>query len=100
MAYSNGYLTVGQKGYYYVYCQLYSIDGDPTFYTFSLYIDSTPVIKAAKSIINSARKYNTNYIGGVFHIQAGQKVSVRTAYKIRLKFTSTESFFGAFMIHP
>ena len=100
MSYSNGYLTVGQAGYYYIYGQLYSRDGKPTLYDFFLSINDTPVLKAVKSIINSRRNKATSYLGGVFKITANQKISIRTHYKNLFKFSSTESFFGAFMIHP
>ncbi len=100
ITYSNGYLTIGVTGYYYIYCQLYSVDGDPTLYRFYLYIGNKPVLKVVKSIISTSKKYNTSYIGGVFQIQAGQKISVRTKDKNLFTYGSTESFFGAFMIHP
>ena len=100
MTYSNGYLTVGQTGYYYIYCQLYSVDGAPTLYRFSLYVGSNEVLKAVKSIISSTKRRNTTYIGGVFHISAGQTISVRTQNKNLFSYSSTESYFGAFMIHP
>ena len=99
MSYSDGYLTVGQTGYYYIYCQLYSRDGNSKLYDFSIKIGNTPVLKAVKSI-NTTTKYNTNYLGGVLRIMAGQKISIRTHYNHLFKFSSTESFFGAFMIHP
>ncbi|CAB3981412.1 ectodysplasin-A-like isoform X2, partial [Paramuricea clavata] len=101
ISYSKGYLIVGQTGYYYVYCQLYSRDADATSYNFLLYIDEKPVLKAVKPIISSRKTYNnTNYIGGVFRIAAGQRISVRTQYKNLFMYNSTDSFFGAFMIHP
>ena len=99
MTYSNGYLNVGKTGYYYVYCQLYSTEGASAFYKFSLYIDNKAELQAVKSIISSPRRYDTDYIGGVFQIKAGQKISVRTRYKNLFKYTKTESYFGAFMIH-
>ncbi|XP_028412736.1 uncharacterized protein LOC114535648 [Dendronephthya gigantea] len=99
MTYSNGYLHVGKTGYYYIYCQLYSIDGNALFFTFSLYIDNKPELRAIKSIINSTRKFDTVYIGGVFAIKAGQKISVRTTSIRLFMYTKTESYFGAFMIH-
>lgn len=100
MSYSDGHLTVGQTGYYYTYCQLYSRDGNPSLYDFVLKIGGTPVLHAVKSIINLNRNKATSYLGGVFRIMAGQNISIHTNYRSLFKFSSTESFFGAFMIHP
>ena len=100
MTYSNGYLTVNQTGYYYIYCQLYSQDGVPTAYDFFLSIENKPQLRVIKSTISRSRKFSTNYIGGVFKIKAGQSISVRTRFKYSFTYESTESFFGAFIIHP
>lgn len=100
LTYSNGHLTVGQTGYYYIYCQLYSREPTAMSYSFFLYIENNPVLKAVQSIKRSGTTYNTNYLGAVFRITAGQSISIRTQYNILLKFTNTEAFFGAFMVHP
>lgn len=99
MSYLDGYLTVGVPGYYYIYCQIYYKDGRSAVTGYKLYIDETPVIKASNSVVSRTRKYDTNYVGGVFYIKSGQTISVRTDFRQYFSYGKAESFFGAFMIH-
>lgn len=99
MSYSNGYLRVGVQGYYYIYSQIYYRDGRSTMTGYMMYIDDKPALKASNSVISSSRRFNTNYMGGIFHLDAGQKISVRTFYRQEFYFSEETSYFGAFMIH-
>lgn len=90
---------VGVEGYYYVYCQVYYRDGRSPITGYMVYIDDKPVLEASNSVISLIRKINTNYIGGVFHIYAGQKISIRTVYRQKFYFNEKQSYFGAFVIH-
>ena len=99
MSYSNGFLKVGVDGYYYVYAQINYKDAHSTLNGYMLCIDGKQVLEALNSVISATKKYNTNYIGGIFPIKAGQKISIRTPYKQAYDFVETRSYFGAFLIH-
>ena len=92
MSYSKGFLTVGVEGFYYIYGQIST--------GYIIYIEETPVIKAVNSVISKMRKFDTNYIGGVFYIRSGQRISVRTPFKQKMFYSATRAYFGAFMVHP
>ena len=100
MSYSKGFLTVGVEGYYYIYSQINYVDGRSAMTGYIIYIEETPVIKAVNSVISKMRKFDTNYIGGVFYIRSGQRISVRTPFKQKMYYSATRAYFGAFMVHP
>lgn len=99
MSYSNGYLTVGKKGYYYIYSQIYHMDGRMSFTGYEVYIDEKPVISVVHSVVSTRRKFDTKYVGGVFYIRPGQRITLRTPYKRTFGYYEGKSYFGAFIIH-
>lgn len=99
MSYLNGFLTVGLKGYYYIYSQINYADGRTANTGYMICIDATPVITTMHSVVNSLKKHDTDYAGGVFYIDSGQRISVRTPFKQIFNYNPTKSYFGAFMVH-
>ena len=98
MLYSNGYLYVAHDGYYYIYCQMYYYAGDTAVMAHRMKIDD--VIKlTGHSSASSTNKFNTNYVGGVFHLTKGQRISVSAPFTKTYFFNKHESYFGAFLLH-
>lgn len=98
MLYNNGYIFVGVEGFYYIYSQMYYYDGTASFMGHTLNIDGAVVLSGYSSASKS-NKFNTNYIGGVFRLNKGQRISVGTPYTKLYYFDSHSSYFGAFMVH-
>lgn len=90
MNYNNGYLNIAVRGFYYIYAQLFSKDG--TAVTFSLYIDDKVILKSYH--------IKRSFIAGVFYVATNQRISLRTKSSKYFKYSSTDTFFGAFIIHP
>ena len=72
-----GTLTVGVSGFYYIYSQLYYVDGSALFLGHSTYVNDRKVLASTSSVVSRNRRYNTNYHGGVFRLQSGDQVSVK-----------------------
>ena len=98
MLYSNGYLYVAHDGYYYIYCQMYYYAGDTAVMAHRMKIDD--VVKlTGHSSASSSNKFNTNYVGGVFYLTKGQRISVSAPFTKTYYFNRHESYFGAFLLH-
>lgn len=100
MEYKGGYLTVGVEGFYFIYSQMYYYDGRTSIMGHTMYIDDKKVLKTVYSVVSTTRRYQTQFTGGIFYIRKGQKISVSTPFTKYYYFTTTESFFGAFLLHP
>lgn len=99
MTYRDGYLTAGVDGYYLVYSQMYYTDKN-SFIGHDIFINERRVLKAVYSVPSPNRKYQTQYLGGVFRVKEGQTKSIGTASITgNFYFGNTTSYFGAFMIH-
>ena len=98
MDYKDGYLIVGVDGYYNIYSQMYYHDKTSIMGHY-MYIDDRIVLKAVHSVASDIRKYQTQYISGVFNITKGQKISVGSPFTKYYYFAHISSYFGAFMVH-
>lgn len=98
MLYSNGYLYVAHDGYYYIYSQMYYYAGDTAVMAHRMKIND--VVKlTGHSSASSSNKFNTNYVGGVFRLSKGQRISVAAPFTKTYYFNRHESYFGAFLLH-
>ena len=79
MSYSKGFLTVGVEGFYYIYGQIST--------GYIIYIDETPGISVV-----------TSYIGGVFYIRSGQRISIRAPFKQKMFYGAMRVYFGGFIV--
>ena len=98
MLYSDGYLYVAHDGYYYIYSQMYYSAGDSAIMVHKMRIDNV-IVLLGQSSASSTNKYNTNYIGAVFHLKKGQRISVSVPFTKTYYFGKHESYFGAFLVH-
>ena len=94
-----GELTIGRTGYYYVYSQMYYYDC--TTYLLSHYtlVNNNKILASTSSVVGCSRKYNTNYQGGVFLLNRGDKVSVSVELSKVYYMKPAYSYFGVFMLH-
>ena len=56
-------------------------------------------MESTSAVVSVARKYNTNYNGGVVFLNTTDRVSVRTPFSTRYYMNPSSSYFGAFMLH-
>ncbi|XP_031567692.1 ectodysplasin-A-like isoform X2 [Actinia tenebrosa] len=93
-----GILIIGVSGYYYVYSQIFYYSGDAFYMAHYLYKNEEPLMRSLSSVAGPRRKYNTNYNGGVFFLQAGDRITVRVPFNKILYMNRETSYFGAFLI--
>ena len=98
MLYNDGYLYVAYDGYYYIYSQMYYYAGDTVAMAHRMKINDH-IVLTGHSSASSTNKYNTNYIGGVFKLTKGQKISVSAPFTNIYYFHKHEAYFGAFLLH-
>lgn len=98
MVYNNGNIFVAVDGFYYVYSQMYYYSSSASLMAHTLQIDGA-VVLGGQSSASSTNKYNTNYIGGVFRLKKGQRISVAAPFTKLYFFNTHYSYFGAFMVH-
>ena len=98
MLYNNGSVFVAVAGFYYIYSQMYYYDSTATLMTHTLQINGADVLSGYNSASRTNR-FNSNYIGGVFLLKKGQRISVGVPYTKLYYFDSHSSYFGAFMVH-
>ena len=101
---TKGEIKVKRAGYYFVYSQMFYVDGgDKSFQMgHDTYISGEIVMSSKESITSkdsNSRQYHTKYHGGVFHVKANGTISVRAPFTIRYQMDPTASFFGAFLLH-
>lgn len=65
-----------------------------------LYVNETPLMRSLSSMANAKGKYFTNYHGGVFSLDAGDKISIRVPFNETLFMNKETSYFGAFLLYP
>lgn len=95
-----GILIIGVSGYYYIYSQIFYYSGDAFYMAHYLYRNEEPLLRSLSSLAGPRRKYNTNYHGGVFFLQAGDRITVRVPFNKTLYMNRETSYFGAFLIFP
>ena len=95
---STGRIQVKRKGYYFIYSQIYFIDGSGLIMGHSTCINEFRVMASIGSVISAERKYNTKYHGSVFLLQENDTISVRLPSNTRYSMNSEASFFGAFLL--
>ena len=99
MKYKDGKLTVPIPGRYYIYEQIYwrGYRGKPVRISILL---NNKVIAMAHPPMNSLRRDEfTISTGGVFHLKAGDVITVAPTYHVGTVYMGTyHSFFGAFLI--
>ena len=99
MKYKDGKLTVPIPGRYYIYEQIYwrGFRGKPL--RISILVNNK-VIAMAQPPMNSLRRDEfTISTGGVFHLKAGDVITVAPTYHVGTVYMGTfHSFFGAFLI--
>lgn len=96
----SSFVVAGVTGYYYVYSQMFYYAGDTMFMGHYTFINEEPVLRSLSSVVSETRKYNTNYQGGVFLLQRGDRISVRIPFTKSCFMNKETSYFGAFLIHP
>ena len=99
MTYRDGCIEVGVTGYYFVYSQMYYAEGVSSYVSYSVYIDNERVLRAMHSVIDNTRRYNTQYVSGIFKIASGQKIWIGTRTSRGFHFDESSSFFGTFLLH-
>ena len=103
MTFKDGYIIVGVTGYYYIYSQMFYRENKYIAIGYRMYIDDRDVLKAQYigdvSNLRKNKYYHTQYIGALFKVNKGQKISIRTPFEGVFYFSETSSYFGAFMIH-
>ena len=99
MKYKDGKLTVPIPGRYYIYEQIYwrGFRGKPL--RISILVNNK-VIAMAQPPMNSLRRDEfTISTGGVFHLKAGDVITVAATNNAGIAYMeSSHSFFGAFLI--
>ncbi|XP_020603222.1 macrophage receptor MARCO-like isoform X3 [Orbicella faveolata] len=96
----NGIVQVQISGFYYVYSQMFYHDGTPLQMSHQLCVNSDKFLESTSAVVSEARKYNTNYNGGVVLLNATDRISVRTPFSTRYYMNPSSSYFGAFLLHP
>ena len=96
----NSFLVAGVPGFYFIYSQIYYYDGSTNFMGHSTYINEKVVMQSVSSVVNETKKYNTNFHGGVFRLNKGDRISVRVPFTKAIFMKEDKSFFGAFLVHP
>lgn len=74
-------------------------DGTPLQISHQLFVNSEKFMESTSAVVSVARKYNTNYNGGVVFLNTTDRVSVRTPFSTRYYMNPSSSYFGAFMLH-
>lgn len=101
MIYKDGGLIIQKEGYYYVYSKVSFSDVFQHSVTFSndKFIGNVTLLQSRKYSSASKESRSNSFLGGVFHLYAGDKifVTVSSTSKIMLH-RNSENFFGAFMI--
>lgn len=95
-----GHLVIGRSGMYYVYSQMYYYDC--TSYSMNHYtiLNEHKILGSVSSTVNCSRKYNTNFQGGVFHLNRGDILKVEV-YRSKIYYMAAPySYFGVFMLYP
>ena len=99
MKYKDGKLTVPIPGRYYIYEQIYwrGYRGKPA--RISILVNNK-IIAMAQPPMNSLRRDDfTISTGGVFHLKAGDVITVAATHLAGIAYMHTyHSFFGAFLI--
>ena len=94
ITFKDGYIIVGVTGYR---------ENKYIAIGYRMYIDDRNVLKAQYigdvSNLRKNKYYHTQYIGALFKVNKGQKISIRTPFEGVFYFSETSSYFGAFMIH-
>ena len=96
----NGIVQVQISGFYYVYSQMFYHDGRPHQMTHQLFVNSQKFLESTSAVVSEARKYNTNYNGGVVLLNATDRIFVRTPFSTRYYMNPSSSYFGAFLLYP
>lgn len=95
----NGIVQVQISGYYYVYSQMFYHDGTPHQMSHQLFVNRHKFLESTSAVVNEARKYNTNYNGGVVFLNATDRIFVRTPFSTYYYMNPSSSYFGAFLLH-
>ena len=96
----NGIVQVQISGFYFVYSQMFYHDGTPHQMSHQLFVNSHKFMESTSAVVSEARKYNTNYNGGVILLNATDRIFVRTPFSTRYYMNPSSSYFGAFLLHP
>lgn len=96
----NGILVIGKPGFYFLYSQMFYYSSKAMYMAHYLYVNETPLLRSLSSMASGKRKYYTNYQGGVFQLNSGDKISIRVPFNETLYMNKETSYFGAFLIYP
>ncbi|EDO46106.1 predicted protein [Nematostella vectensis] len=96
-----GVLLVGTSGYYWVYSQMYYYDSMTRYMSHDVYINEESKLRSISAVPKGPfRKFNTNFNGGVFFLEAGDRISIRVPFSRYLFMYSNTSYFGAILLFP
>jgi len=95
----NGILVIGKPGFYFLYSQMFYYSSNARYMAHYLYVNETPLLQSLSSMANDKRKYYTNYQGGVFLLDSGDKISIRVPFNETLYMNKKTSYFGAFLLY-
>lgn len=89
-------------GYYFVYSQMFYCDVDKPTMGHAITINRKTFIQGFSSPYpNHTRKYNTNYIGALIRMSAGDRIGIRPTTRDAMYYMNPKSsFFGAFLVYP
>ena len=99
MKYRKGYITVPQRGLYYVYAQLYYHHSSSSYLSagFSIHVNGNSRI-AAYRYTQDIGDFHTHYTGRIISLNKGDRLSLYVTNSCYYYFTSSRSFFGAFKL--
>ena len=93
-------MEIQVSGFYYVYSQMFYHDGTPHQMSHQLYVNRHKFLESTSAVVSEAKKYNTNYNGGVVLLNATDHIFVRTPFSTLYYMNPSSSYFGAFLLHP
>ncbi|XP_062513694.1 lymphotoxin-alpha-like isoform X2 [Corticium candelabrum] len=99
MKYSNGYITVPQRGLYYVYAQLHYDHRNSSSFSagFSIRFNGKSRTGAYRYTQDKG-DYHTHYTGRIISLNKGDRLSLYFSVYCYCIFNSSTSFFGAFKL--
>ena len=97
---NGAYIEVKKSGYYSIYSQMFYCDKDVNHFTYinNKYNAKKLLMKSKGS--GTEEKCITKYQGGVFPVEASERISIYVSPKKHIMMYKNFTYFGAFFIRP